>query len=85
MRYRVTATVEILVDVEHGAEKAAEALVKRHVLNDWLLRSREGCSSEALHFSLKGLSGVVEKIAPFEGNREIEVKKVEEEEECPLF
>jgi len=84
MRYRVTATVEILVDVEKGGEKAAESLVKRHVLNGWLLKEIEGLATESMHYMVKGLSGKIEDTKPFEGgNKEVEIK--EEAEECQLY
>jgi len=84
MRYRVTATVEILVDIEKGGEKAAESLVKRHVLNGWLLKEIEGLATESMHYMVKGLSGEVEKVEPFEGgNKDIPVQ--EEAEECSLY
>jgi hypothetical protein len=85
MRFRVTATVEILVDVEKGGEKAAESLVRRHVLNGWLLKEIEGVAADAMHYVIKGLSGKIESTKPFEGgNREVEIKQ-EEAEECPLY
>jgi hypothetical protein len=85
MRYRVTATVEILVDVEKGGEKAAEGLAKRHVLNGWLLKEIEGVAADAMHYVVKGLSGKIENVKPFEGgNKDIPIEQ-EEAEECPLY
>jgi hypothetical protein len=85
MRYRVIATIEILVDVERDGEKAAKRLVKRHVLNDWILKEIEGVTAEAMHYVIKGLSGKIENVKPFEGgNKEVEVNR-EEAEECPLY
>ncbi len=83
MRYRVTAKIDVLVEVEQGGETAARNLVRYHVLNDWLLGCCDGITREAGEFVVKGLSGAIDEIAPFEGNREVNVKR--EDDGCEIF
>lgn len=75
MQFEVELRVSALVDVELGGAQAAERIARDHVANDWLLRHREGCAADALHFSVKGMSGEIVGSRPYIGNRRITREK----------
>jgi len=79
MPFEVEIHGSVLVDVEEGGAQAASHLTRDHVCNDWLLRYREGCASDALHFTVKGMSAEVIEARPFVGNRLVQGAKPEEE------
>lgn len=71
MTYEVEVAATIYVSVEYGGEESTRRLVRDHVCNDWLLRCRETTARDAGHAVVKGLSGKIERVGPFIGNRRV--------------
>jgi hypothetical protein len=82
MLYEVEITARVYVSIEHGGEEAVQRLVRDHVCNDWLLQHRDGAANDAGHFVVKGLSGAVESVQPWIGNRRVSQKEDEDEEDA---
>lgn len=69
MIFEVPITACVYVAIDAGGPAAAKRLVRDHVLNDWLLRTREGSASDSGHFLLKGQVGTAGEPAAFRGTR----------------
>lgn len=81
MVYEVPITAVVYVSMDAGGPAAAKRLVRDHVLNDWLLRTREGSAPDAGHFLLKGQVGDSGEPAPFRGTRLLATEPVAPEDE----
>jgi hypothetical protein len=77
MTYEVEVASTVYVSVEFGGEEAARRLVRDHVCNDWLLRSREITARDAGRAVVKGMSAAVAEVRPFVGNRRVQGKEDE--------